>query len=564
MTYPKYFVKHLSFNDESEIDVGRDSIVVFVGANNAGKSRSLKDVSSLVKHQKARTLVVKKADLNIDENSVLDEYLDEVSSKELQNNGGYVYSGLNYRFYLKDPKAFGRNRVEYDECANLFCRYLSTDERLAICCPPNTINVDELPTHPIHLMTRKPELRNLISDSFAKAFGLYLIPDVHFGRTVPLRCVMDIPSMDGVDAKDELEREDAFYEKLRNSPMLQDQGDGMRSFAGVLLNLALSYVRTFFIDEPEAFLHPPQARIMGEMIAKLLNQQQQAFIATHSESIVQGLIEAAPARVKIIRLVREGDRNVVSILENSEIAKIWSDPVLRYSNIMSGMFHAKTVVCESDSDCKFYSAVDACNKLNAGTYSNALFTYGGGKHRLPIIATALRALNIDFRLVVDIDVLDSERLFKEICESSGLTWRDVENDYECVAANLRIPRDKVPRADIKEVLSEVASHEGTYIEDGEISRIRDCLKTESKWELLKKGGVAIIPRGDPIQAWKRLDQNLKRKGVFVVPVGELENFVKEVGGLHGPKWVDKVLQEYADLNADIYREAREFIKAMDI
>lgn len=47
------------FNDGCEIDVGRDSIVVFVGANNAGKSRSLKDISLLAKNHAASTVVVK-------------------------------------------------------------------------------------------------------------------------------------------------------------------------------------------------------------------------------------------------------------------------------------------------------------------------------------------------------------------------------------------------------------------------------------------------------------------------------------------------------------------------
>jgi predicted ATPase len=564
MTYPKYYIRHLVFNDGREMDVDRDSIVVFVGANNVGKSRSLKDISLLAKNHAASTVVVKSIVLNLDESENLGAYLDEVAHKEPGAHNGFVYSGLDYRFYVQDAKEYFQNRADYDECTNLFCRYLSTDKRLEICQPPNTINMNERPIHPIHSMAQDVELRKLISGSFFKAFGFYLIPDMRFGKTVPLRCVSEIPTLEGLNCKDELEREDAFYERLRKFSSLHEQGDGMRSFAGVLLNLALNYIRTFFIDEPEAFLHPPQARIMGEMIAKLLNQQQQVFIATHSESIVQGLIEAAPDRVKIVRLVRDGEMNSVSLLENTEIAKLWNDPVLRYSNIMSGMFHAKTVVCESDSDCKFYSAVDACNKSKEGTFSTALFTCGGGKHRLPVIAKALKALNIDFRLVPDIDVLDNERIFKDICEAVGLAWNDIEVDYRRIAMNLQVPRDKVPRSEIKAVLTDVMSREDTFLAENELSRIRDCLKTESKWDLLKKGGEAIIPPGEPTQAWKRLGQSLKAKGVFIVPVGVLENFVKDVGGLHGPKWVDKVLQEYTDLNGDVYCEARKFVKAMNI
>ena len=269
MTYPKYYIRHLVFNNGCEIDVDRDSIVVFVGANNAGKSRSLKDINSLAKNHAASTIVVKDITLNLDESVNLRDYLDEVAHKEPSVNNGFVYSGLDYHFYVQDANKYFQNRTDYDECANLFCRYLSTDKRLEICQPPNTINMNERPIHPIHSMAQNVELRNLISGSFFKAFGFHLIPDMRFGKTVPLRCVSEILTLEGLNCKDELEREDAFYERLRKYSSLHEQGDGMRSFAGVLLSLALNYIRTFFIDEPEAFLHPPQARISSNRFLSL-------------------------------------------------------------------------------------------------------------------------------------------------------------------------------------------------------------------------------------------------------------------------------------------------------
>ena len=38
----------------------------------------------------------------------------------------------------------------------------------------------------------------------------------------------------------------------------------------------------FLLDEPEAFLHPPQALQLGEIISGLVEPSQQIFIATHS------------------------------------------------------------------------------------------------------------------------------------------------------------------------------------------------------------------------------------------------------------------------------------------
>ena len=120
----------------------------------------------------------------------------------------------------------------------------------------------------------------------------------------------------------------------------------------------LDYYCTFLIDEPESFLHPPQANIMGRIIGKTLRENQQAFISTHSEEIIKGLLDVCPERVKIVRITREEDVNEFSVLENEKFNEVWNDPLLKYSNIMTSLFHKNVILCESDSDCKFYSIIE--------------------------------------------------------------------------------------------------------------------------------------------------------------------------------------------------------------
>ena len=48
-----------------------------------------------------------------------------------------------------------------------------------------------------------------------------------------------------------------------------------------------------------------------------------------------------------------------------------------------------------------------------------------------------------------------------------------------------------------------------------------------------------------------------------MPVGELECFIKEVGG-HGPEWSNAVLEKYPDLNDEVYAKIRNFIKEMNL
>ena len=166
--------------------------------------------------------------------------------------------------------------------------------------------------------------------------------------------------------EDEQTRQEAYSDILRTYKQVQNQGDGIKSFTGILLYLMLNYYHTYLIDELESFLHPPQARIMGQIIGEALSQEQQAFISTHSEDIIKGLIETCSDRIKIVRITRDGDTNNFSILEHEQFAAVWNDPLLRYSNIMSSLFHKTVVLCESDSDCRSYSIVESHLKHNIG------------------------------------------------------------------------------------------------------------------------------------------------------------------------------------------------------
>ena len=72
-----------------------------------------------------------------------------------------------------------------------------------------------------------------------------------------------------------------------------------------------------------------------------------------------------------------------------------------------------------------------------------------------------------------------------------------------------------------------------------------------------------MPAGDATNAFRRLDNTLKAAGIYIVPVGELECFIKEVGG-HGPEWSNAVLEQYPDLNDEVYSNIRNFIQGMNL
>lgn len=322
----------------------------------------------------------------------------------------------------------------------------------------------------------------------------------------------------------------------------------------------IDYISTFLIDEPESFLHPPQATIMGRIIGKTLRNDQQAFISTHSEEIIKGILEVCPQRVKIIRITRNENCNSFSILDNNKFSEIWNDPLLKYSNIMTSLFHKDVVLCESDSDCKMYSIVERHLKEELGQYSETLFIHCNGKHRMGRIAKALKSLDIKVKLIPDIDVLNNENMFREIIEAFGLQWNSISKEYRIIVSNLHSSKESVNRNQFKtNVLSILDSSTKKELSGAEIKKINEELRIESKWESLKKYGVSALPRGDATASFETMNRQLQECGIYIVPVGELECFIRGVGS-HGPDWTNKVLEQHSDLNDEVYDDIKKFIK----
>ena len=96
-----------------------------------------------------------------------------------------------------------------------------------------------------------------------------------------------------------------------------------------------------------------------------------------------------------------------------------------------------------------------------------------------------------------------------------------------------------------------------------INEIREVISTISKWKGLKASGVASIPSGNATSSFRTMNELLKSNGIFIVPVGELECFIKEVGG-HGPEWTNRVLERYTNLDDDVYKNITEFITSMNL
>lgn len=554
------YISQIQFNNGQLLDIAANDIVIFVGPNNAGKSQSLKDIFLLAK-EKMNTVVI--SDIKTTKYSLpISKALSNMTTGKNQGKyTSYNVLGYDYKVYDFTDKDFPQSQY-YGSFRNFIVANLDTSARLTICEPPEIIRRDGNKTHPIHYAAFDETYRKWISQNFKKAFDVDIIPYILFGSVIPF-CMGTPVKLDG-EYDDEQARQEAYAKVLETYKQVQDQGDGIKSFTGILLYLMLDYYCTYLIDEPESFLHPPQAYIMGQIIGQTLKEHQQAFISTHSEEIIKGLLEVCPDRIKIIRITRDEDVNKFSVLKNSEFKQVWNDPLLKYSNIMASLFHKSVVLCESDSDCKIYSIIESHIKQKQQKYSETLFIHCGGKHRMARIITALRSLDIEVKLIADIDVLNDETVFKGIVESFGIDFSTIQADYNNIVSNLHSPKEKVNRNSAKATIYQILDRSKTTdLSKREIGEIEEAVSTISKWKAIKTSGVSAIPAGNATTSFKKIDQLLKDNGVFIVPVGELECFVKEVGG-HGPDWANDVLEKYPDLDNEVYKGITEFVSAMNL
>lgn len=488
------------------------------------------------------------------DNDDVSEWLSQQAWKNSQNGS---YEAFGESIHEGGPDYYWKHSRNLGGLGPFFCHLLTAEGRLSASNPPENIRIlHDPPRHPIHFLQRDDSIEAQVSKQFRLAFGQSLVVHRNAGNEVPL-LVGDHPQP-GV-GEDRVTVD--FLRRLELLPTLHSQGDGMRSFAGVLLHTTVGDRHILMVDEPEAFLHPPHARLLGRMMVTERAKDRQIFVATHSGDVLRGILDADSPRVRILRISREGNVNRVKQLGSAQIKQFWSDPLLRYSNVLDGVFHEKVVVCESDGDCRFYAAVaDAIFELRSTSdrRPDIMFTHCGGKARVPLVVKSLRELNVPVASVLDFDVLNDERPLRDIFEASGGEWRQIERDWRIVKSAVDSKKPELNTVEVKnEIEKELSGISDPVFPKLVRDRISKILRRASPWALIKGVGFSGVPSGEPSKALENLVKALANNGIFIVPVGELEGFARTIGG-HGPTWVNEALQR--DLGVDKELEAaRTFV-----
>jgi len=555
---PSLSIEKIKFNDGTTIELQNDDIVLLVGANNVGKSRTLKDLrDDLNDLSKSKVIVdeivYKSSNLS---GSELRDYFEKNIGKD--SCGNYNVLIDENQFHCFDDSSF-TDITEERQFYKVLFSFLSTESRLNITRPIvfNT-TVDNRSLSIMKGLESDLEaiggLNEVLQIGFEKAIDTY---EEYLDGTVVKKYKIG-KSQEVIDAIKSNRRDN--LNMLKEMEDLHSQGDGIRSAVAILASLIVNAHSLFLIDEPETFMHPPQARLLGKNIVDL-SKQKQCFISTHSIDFIKGVLEADSSRVKIVKIDRTENDNKFNLVDNSSVAEIANDKNLKYTNILDGLFYKQLVMCENESDCKFYSAI--LENLDLAIYQNTLFCAVGGKDQFKKVVPLLKKLNIQYSIIADIDLINNRSNLKQLVNSiEDDCYNQIEiyhtkfiEEFE-KGMNSQVKTQQTIKYEINQMFNE-----DRYMPDSIAKNIKDILKNISSFKLLKSGGKSILPQGNCMSLFNHIKSFLNEHKVFILECGEIERFVPDVSG-HGNTWVEKTFIKYEDIREKVYDEAKQFIKAV--
>ena len=548
----KAHISNIDFVAGLQLQLGPKSIVAVIGPNNSGKSLFLSELKDTMADGPKDRLIIKCID--IAKVSTLDEIESELEPAkgegEQYSYPGFGFGRGNLKRWWDDPsKGLG------PFLRKILVSDLSTRQRLLDCDPVDSFDtrIPFLADHPFQRMYEDEALESRTSAIVRRAFKKDLIVDRGGGSKIAAY-FGDRPKF----KKGENPTTKSYRERLGQLDKLELQGDGVRSFASIVGRVNTEQRSILIVDEPEAFLHPPQARLIAELIVAG-TEDRQTFIATHNSSVIQGLLTDQSSRVSVIRLTRTRHGGTAKYLPNATISALWNEPILRFSNVLDGLFHDGVIVTEADGDCRFYEAVSS-QSVDPADHADIHYTYAGGKDRVDTVVGALAGLHVPVASVVDFDVLNNEQPLRRIIEAHGGTWSDFEGDWKSVKAIVEANSGFVAGDEFKRQMKALmgAIPAGGVVERETIKKVKALARNASPWDHVKQVGVAGIPAGAANATAIRLLDTLEGIGIFVVRMGQMEGFYR-ASSLHGPRWVAEVLQ--LNVGSDpALSEARNFTK----
>ncbi|NKT14676.1 AAA family ATPase [Rhodococcus hoagii] len=559
----RFRIPKLTIGDSEPVELPAPGVTVVVGGNNVGKSTLLRQIYATLQSPTLQ---------NTQQPSVLTEIHGNIWVGSNADLAQWVLTdadihGAGYQAQVRKSTIVAslgslRNLAEQPTPSHMapwFVDHRTALDRHSLCVPTaRRSGIEQPPSHPIHVLETSAQLLGELQSVAHDLFGLDLTLD-RISGDIGIRVGTPnaaVPLIDQVT--------DDYVQALAALPYLSEQGDGVQSALGLLLPIVTGTHPVMLIDEPEAFLHPPQARRLGRAIARIAqNRRSQVIVATHDTNFLQGLVEESPD-VAILHLARDGNHSEAKLLPSEDVRELWADPVLRYSNALDGLFHAAVIVTENDRDSHFYAAaIDSARKVAAdqSPAPNIMFLAAHGKTNIAPLAARLGKLGVRVISTPDLDVLNDKTVLETLVNAHGGDWTTIEPLYDKATAQFRQPTHRPKR---ETVAASIAAHFASLDPDSQFTNddartVKEITKVEGPWSELKRFGTMAF-RNDKESA-QALLARLDEIGIVTVRVGELENFLTTANAKKGPGWLTTALNAGAHETQVALDHARRLLTA---
>jgi AAA domain, putative AbiEii toxin, Type IV TA system len=515
------------------LDLPLSPVTIFVGPNNGGKSRALKEIEEWVtRAQPPEGQVIGEvefepwmlADLNVEIEKIrvepgLSEAVNPdhilLSKLRPQDNSGarLQISRPGLENDAQNPN--GPRRSYYSTFLSLFTLRLDGKNRLALTEQQPAGDLQYVAqNHLAHLFKdnkARAEVRRVVFEAFGKYF---VIDPTNVGQ---LR--VRLSSRPPVDEREEKGWDSISVAFHSNATLISDASDGVKAFVGMLTTLIAGEPKITLIDEPEAFLHPALcARLGKEITSVLTGTNRRLFIATHSASFLMGCVQGG-AEINIVRVTYDYASATARLLTKEKLTPLMRNPLLRSVGVLNALFYNAVVVTESDADRAFYQEINERLLLakDSRGVEGCLFLNAQNKQTVWDIVRPLRELGIPTVGIVDIDVL----------KEGGVVWQK--------------PMDGafVPSL----------SHPGLATDRSNLLKAFEAINKDMK----RDGGINILSQNDR-EACVNFFTKLADYGIFVVPNGEIESWLPALSvSRNKSTWLTTIFQSMGeDPNAATY------------
>lgn len=536
------------------IPLQRAGVTAIVGANNAGKSTVLREVWEKLAHTPGHP---EQPRISVDSLELYGPGTQGDVISWLGQNASFVAQGTSAGFQraqtgIQHPgvliQAWQEPLTELGALASSLIFYGNAQGRFGIGgAVEMRESVGDPPQHPVHYLQDSKTLLDEVSAVSMDVFGPPLTLDA-LGRTLRLRVGqvdMEAPRIDDIPPE--------YRERMAELRPLDEQGDGMRSLMGQLLPIVTAAYKVVIIDEPEAFLHPPQAHALGVELGRLaVKTGLQILLATHDRSLLTGLLDSG-VDVAVVRLTRGDGPAKASRLDADQLRALWVDPVLKYTNVLDGLFHRLVVVAEAEGDCAYLSAAMDCDGRDGGPLprNEILFVPTGGKDGMAKVSSALTAVDVPVVAAPDLDMLSDQRKLELLVNSVGGSWtEEMATLWKLATTDLNARRDPAKVGHVLDaIVAALQEKRELSFSAAERELVLAQLRTQgSPWATVKDHGMSAF-KGSARKSASALLTLLDEAGVVLVREGELERLAPEIAARKGPGWLQAALTEGEQCNS---------------